>query len=124
MLGSIASGKWVLHPSYLESCQKSGRVLPAASFEWGNPENGFVTNGGGMSDLERSLAAASFRWRKKREDKRGGGGAFAGFRAIIHTSENRVDAFRRLIELGGGKVLKVSFNSILFAPTTKAPYWL
>ncbi len=114
MLGSIASGKWVLHPSFMPACLDAGRVVSEDRFEWGNPENEFVVPGSEMTDLERKLAAASFRWRKKRTSvaaSKSHAGAFSGFRAIIHTSKSRVDAFKRLIELGGGKVLKVcGFN--------------
>ncbi len=108
MLGSIASGKWVLHPTFMSTSMRSGKLAEFARFEWGNPDNGFLD--AKMSDLEKSLAAASYRTRRKREEggERGSRetGAFAGFRAIMHTSESRVDAFKRLIELGGGKVVE------------------
>lgn len=101
MLGSIASGKWVLHSSYMDACMAAGRVLPEAGYEWGDPANCFIGSATGMSDLERSLATAARRWRLRGI----GRGAFSGFRAIIHTTTSRQEAFGRLVELGGGEVL-------------------
>ncbi len=61
MLGSIASGKWILHPSFVDDCKARDEILPEAGFEWGNPANGFV--GELDKPLERDLAAAAYRWR-------------------------------------------------------------
>ena len=41
MLGSIASGRWVMHPSYIVACKAAGRMVAEDDFEWGNPRNGF-----------------------------------------------------------------------------------
>jgi len=39
MLGSIASGKWILHPSYIDECKQQNKIVDAENFEWGNPDN-------------------------------------------------------------------------------------
>ena len=31
MLGSIATGKWILHPSYFEACNKQDRFLVSSN---------------------------------------------------------------------------------------------
>ena len=100
MLGSIASGKWVLHPSYMVECMLVGKLLHEEVYEWGDPDRRFVRPD--MSELEKALAAASRRSRLRKVK------TFAGFRAIIHTTPQRIESFRRLVELGGGEVLDVS----------------
>ena len=64
MLGSIASGKWVLHPLFMRACADAGEVIDERAFEWGAPDNGFVDKDR-MSELELGLARASHRWRKQ-----------------------------------------------------------
>ncbi len=96
MLGFIAAGKWVLHGSYATECKSAGKILPPASFEWGNADNGFLA---GLDSMGSNLARAAFRWR--RSVRR----AFEGFRIIVHTGPERRAAFARLVELGGGEVV-------------------
>ena len=106
MLGSIASGKYVIHPSYMEACFASDKILPTERYEWGNPENGFLADKS-LGDQEKKLASAAFRWRKIVQSGIRSG-AFSGFKAIIHTSNSRFEAFRRLLELGSGSVVKAT----------------
>lgn len=105
MLGSIASGKWVLHSSYMEACIAAGKVLNEESFEWGNPQNSFLEQLSPDS-LEHSFAKASFRWRRvvQSGEKEG---AFSGIRAILHTSAPRKESFARLLQHGKGTVVSV-----------------
>ena len=59
MLGSIASGKWILHPSYVETCVKADEILPNfADYQWGNPDTDFIHE---VTEKERQLAKAAFR---------------------------------------------------------------
>ena len=83
MLGSIASGKWLLHPSYMVDCIESGRILDEENYEWGNNKNDLINDL--STDLEKKLAKASHRLRVKRE--KGLDSVFSGIKAIIHTSE-------------------------------------
>ena len=103
MLGSIASGKWILHPSYIEACMAAKEILSNfTDFEWGNPENDFMQK---INANEQQLAKTAFRLRQfisKNPSK----GPFTGFRAIIHTSETRKGAFARLILAGKGVVIE------------------
>ena len=105
MLGSIASGKWVLHPSYIDACLAADKVLGEESFEWGNPKNPFLERLTPDS-LEDNFAKASFRWRQvvQSGEKEG---AFSGIQAILHTSGSRKESFGRLLQLGKGRVVDV-----------------
>jgi len=100
-LGSVASGKWVLHPSYMRDCKKAGRLLDESSYEWSEHLEQCST------DLEKGLGAAAKRWRLVVSSGKATG-ALAGFRVLIHTSASRAEAFGRLIKLGGGTVLTSS----------------
>ena len=106
MLGSIASGKWLLHPSYMVDCIESGRILDEENYEWGNNKNDLINDL--STDLERKLAKASHRLRVKRE--KGLDSVFSGIKAIIHTSEQRKASFKKLLELGGGKIIDSSLK--------------
>lgn len=110
MLGSIASGKWLLHPSYMVDSIENGQLVDEENYEWGNSKNDLINDL--STDLEKKLAKASHRLRVKRE--KGLESVFSGIKAIIHTSEQRKMSFKKLLELGGGKVL--DSNKI------KAPY--
>ena len=62
MLGSIASGKWILHPSYIEACMAAKEILSNfTDFEWGNPEKGFMQE---INAKEQQLAKSAFRYIK------------------------------------------------------------
>ena len=118
ILGSIALGSWILHPSYFKDCMKAGTLLPEAKYEWGNPENPFLSedlkdgrnetgpNGQTIDNkMAHDLARASFKWRqlKMQENRR----PFDGFKMIIHTTAKRRTAFQKMLELGGGAVVNV-----------------
>ncbi|XP_046384565.1 DNA topoisomerase 2-binding protein 1 [Ischnura elegans] len=107
LLGSIASGIWVLHPKYLDASVAEGAFVEEEAYEWGNP-SGLVPMP--TVEIERILSAAIHRWRVK---IKGGGlqmssesrrGAFEGMCAIVHMVEERAGAFRRLIVAGGGTI--------------------
>ena len=43
MLGSICSGKWIIHENYIIDCIKENRLLDNfADYEWGNEANGYL----------------------------------------------------------------------------------
>ena len=94
MLGSIASGKWILHPSYVEACMAANEILSNfTDFEWGNPEKDFMQE---INAKDQQLAKTAFRLRQficKNPSK----GPFTRLRAIIHTTDTRSGArFARL----------------------------
>ena len=103
MLGAIASGKWILHPSYVEACMAAKEILSNfTDFEWGNPDKGFMHK---INAREQQLAKTAFRLRQY-ISKNPSKGPFTGFRAIIHTSDTRKGAFARLILAGKGVVIE------------------
>ena len=103
MLGSIASGKWILHPSYLDACMKEDKILTNyEDYEWGNPEKKFLE---GFKEQEKHLGMTAHRWRKA-ISKDPSKGPFSGIRAIIHTNDSRKGAFARLMLAGKGIVIQ------------------
>ncbi|CAH0698707.1 unnamed protein product [Spodoptera exigua] len=106
MLGSIAAGRWVLHPVYIARSHAAGTFLPEEEYEWGNPLASTLPS---VSGAERSLSRAAHRWRAAR----GGGaaGAFAGLVALLHVPPPRRRLLARLITAGGGE-----------APDDEPPY--
>ncbi|XP_053987839.1 DNA topoisomerase 2-binding protein 1-A isoform X1 [Hylaeus volcanicus] len=103
MLGSIASGKWVLHCMYLRDSEQEGEFLDEEKYEWGNPKSkGIIPDPSG--EIEVMIAAAAYRWRLQllKEPL----GAFNNMVALLLVSGEKYDQFKRLIEAGGGKVVQ------------------
>ncbi|XP_045617941.1 DNA topoisomerase 2-binding protein 1 isoform X2 [Procambarus clarkii] len=107
-LASIASGKWMLRSSFIEDSFEAGCFVEEEPHEWGNPANTCMPALVPES-LEFRLASAARRWRIKIHDVSNGGetrGVFQNMRALIHSSRERIGAFTRLIEAGGGTVIR------------------
>ncbi|XP_011139690.1 DNA topoisomerase 2-binding protein 1-B isoform X2 [Harpegnathos saltator] len=103
MLGSIASGKWVLHCSYLRDSDRADRFLDEEEYEWGNPRSkGTIPEPN--NEIEQGIAAAAYRWRLKLLKKPDG--PFSDMVALLLVSEEKCDQFKRLIEAGGGSVMQ------------------
>ncbi|XP_011313192.1 DNA topoisomerase 2-binding protein 1 isoform X2 [Fopius arisanus] len=103
MLGSIAGGKWVLHPSYLRACETAGHFVDEEKYEWGNPLNeGYVPHI--EVENEKTSAAAAHRWRLalKNSKRR----AFQGMVAMLIMNQDKYEQFERLIKAGGGIVVQ------------------
>jgi hypothetical protein len=64
-------------------------------------------------DQKNTTFYFSHRWRAiiEKDPRRG---VFEGIRAIIHTSESRAEAFRRLLELGKGSVVTTAVPPFRF----------
>ncbi|KAM5313641.1 DNA topoisomerase 2-binding protein 1 isoform 3-T3 [Glossophaga mutica] len=106
-LASLAAGKWVLHRSYLEACRAAGRFVPEEDYEWGS--SSILDALTGISVLQRQLALAAMRWRKRIQQTQESGvaeGAFSGWKVILHVAnQSREAGFKRLLQSGGAKVL-------------------
>ena len=89
MLGAVASGLWVLHPSYVSASLSAGKWLDEKKYEWGNLENGFFKNSRGA---EYNIAKAARKWRNL---ETGGSGPFTGMRVILHMPVKRKGSFSR-----------------------------
>ncbi|XP_012219736.2 DNA topoisomerase 2-binding protein 1 isoform X1 [Linepithema humile] len=101
MLSSIAAGKWVLHCSYLRDSDRAGKFLNEEEYEWGNPQSKDVIPKP-SGEIEQAIAAAAYKWRVKLHQEPDG--PFFGMVALLMTSEEKYDQFKRLIEAGGGLV--------------------
>lgn len=79
-------------------------------YEWGNPKSK-DTIPEPSGEIEQLIAAAAYKWRVKL--RQGSDGPFSDMVALLMTSEEKYDQFRRLIEAGGGLVMQarcVSFH--------------
>ncbi|KAJ0181462.1 hypothetical protein K1T71_003547 [Dendrolimus kikuchii] len=106
MLGSVAAGKWVLHPAYVARSGAANRFLPEEEYEWGNP---VATCLPPLSGNERVLALAAYRWRSARAEGRAG--PFKGVVALLHVPQPRKKLLARLVTAGDGE-----------APDDEPPY--
>ncbi|XP_015431486.1 PREDICTED: DNA topoisomerase 2-binding protein 1 [Dufourea novaeangliae] len=103
MLGSIASGKWILHCMYLQDCEQEGKFLDEEKYEWGNPKSkGVIPDP--AAEVEEMIAAAAHKWRLKLLKEPNG--PFHNMVALILATGEKYDQFRRLVETGGGKVVQ------------------
>ncbi|XP_076160180.1 mutagen-sensitive 101 isoform X1 [Ptiloglossa arizonensis] len=103
MLGSIASGKWVLHCMYLRDSEQEGKFLDEEKYEWGNPKSkGIIPDPTG--EIEGLIAAAVYKWRLQllKEPQ----GPFNNMVALLLASGDKYDQYQRLIEAGGGTVVQ------------------
>ncbi|KAG7202053.1 hypothetical protein KM043_004733 [Ampulex compressa] len=104
MLGSIASGKWVLHCSYLRHSELENKFLDEEKYEWGNPKSkGFIPEPSG--ETENAIAAAAYRWRCKllRAPLQK---PFQDMVALLLVAKEKYPQFQGLIEAGGGQVVE------------------
>ena len=86
MLGSVAAGKWVLHPAYITDSVQSGHWLDEEGYEWGREANSLISDKEGM---DWKLASAARKWRIE------AGGAFDGMKFILHMPEAKQGPFTR-----------------------------
>ncbi|KAF8565430.1 hypothetical protein P879_06977 [Paragonimus westermani] len=117
----LATGKWILHKSYLDACQRESRWVDETNFEWGGPGTEPLlmqlspappAQGQGSSKTQqqqrqqavqiRELARSARRWRLA------GGKAFQNWRVVFGPGCDKETSFRRVIEAGGGQVLASS----------------
>ncbi|XP_049839921.1 DNA topoisomerase 2-binding protein 1-A-like isoform X1 [Schistocerca gregaria] len=105
LLGSIASGKWVLHKSFIDASCRAGTFVKEEEYEWGNPKAKELWSQLRPGSVDMALAKAVYRWRCKLCGSNRG--AFSAMRAIIHTNQEKAASFARLIKAGGGQVLDV-----------------
>nr|XP_006821607.1 PREDICTED: DNA topoisomerase 2-binding protein 1-like [Saccoglossus kowalevskii] len=104
-LAALASGKWVLHKSYLEACRQAEHFIDEYEHEWGN-----ATDLSNRNPQTVKLALAATRWRQRLDEDReasDGGvvGAFKGWKVLLCVDANREAGFKRLLEAGAAQVL-------------------
>ncbi|KAH9488852.1 hypothetical protein Btru_058685, partial [Bulinus truncatus] len=105
-LSSVASGKWVLHKSYLEACRKEGKFVEESPHEWGSEYTLSLMQN--METQNAKLAAAAHKWRKKIADIKkinpSCKGAFDGWKVLLCLDTKKEDNFKRMLEAGGAIV--------------------
>jgi topoisomerase (DNA) II binding protein 1 len=104
LLTSIAAGKWILNPEWLNASEKEHRFLDESKFEWGNPKATVdYPQSESITEDEANIAAAAYYWRINRN--RGlSDGPFHGITAVLYLREKNA-SFQRLLEAGGGEVV-------------------
>lgn len=104
-LAALATGKWVLHKSYLEACREAHGFVEEEPHEWGNR-----TDLSKLSETGKKMALAATRWRMRIQEQQKEGfsaGAFDGWKVLLLVEKNKEMCFKRLLEAGGAKVLAV-----------------
>lgn len=108
-LAAVATGKWVLHKSYLMACRSEGKFVVEEDHEWGNPTMSHL-----MTSLDRNtytLVLSAYKWRQKLQQMKKSDpsclGAFQGWRVLLLTEPKKEDNFRRLLSAGGATVLNI-----------------
>ena len=92
----MASGKWVLHKSFLEASRESGEFVDEINHEWGSQPNA------------SAFACSARRWRIDLAEKRKLGpsvGAFTGWVVLLCIEPSKQPGFARILEAGGAKLL-------------------
>ncbi|XP_051154922.1 DNA topoisomerase 2-binding protein 1 isoform X2 [Leptopilina boulardi] len=109
VLGSIASGKWILHPNYIKDSEIANKFLDEEAYEWGNPNCSDILLSSLTTEIEFAIAAAAYRWRIKLTNEPGG--AFEDMVALLLVQEEKLESFERLIVAGNGCVVKSSSSN-------------
>jgi len=108
LVSSIAAGKWVLCPDWLDSSARESRFVDEKDYEWGSCST-LANLQLDAGTQEATVAAAAHRWRQQR--CRGiSNGPFSDMKAILHVKD-KSGAFQRLLEAGGGQVVERSVPS-------------
>ena len=97
-LAAVASGKWILHKSYLEASREASKFVDETQHEWGH-------------NLDQSeFAVSGKRWRVELSAKRAQDpkiGAFKGWVILLCIEASKQPGFKRILEAGGGRVQSV-----------------
>lgn len=97
-MAAVASGKWILHKSYLEASREAAMFVGETDHEWGcRPE-------------DSDFYASGKRWRMELEKERTQDvkvGAFKGWVVLLCIEASKQPGFKRILEAGGGKVLAI-----------------
>ncbi|XP_075820941.1 DNA topoisomerase 2-binding protein 1 [Microtus pennsylvanicus] len=105
-LASMASGKWILHRTYLEACRTAGCFVQEEDYEWGS--SSILDALTDVTEHQQKLALAAMRWRKRIQQRQELGiveGAFSGWKVILCVDRPREAGFKRLLQAGGAEVL-------------------
>lgn len=103
---SIASGLWIVCPSYVEDSLKGRHFLPETEYEWGGEK--LLANTSLPADVQK-IAVSAHRWRKLlTNDDVGKRGAFDGWKVILNAGGSMKEGrLVRLLKAGCAKMLDV-----------------
>ena len=93
-LAAVASGKWILHKSYLEASREAGHFIEEEDHEWGTGSN------------KNDLSASAKRWRLELTSAHNetNKGAFKGWTVLLCIETTKQPGFKRILEAGAGCV--------------------
>ncbi|KAK6180631.1 hypothetical protein SNE40_008642 [Patella caerulea] len=106
-LACVAAGKWILHKSYFEACRQQHKFVQEELYEWGGESTRSLP---GITKTVLNLAMAANTWRQKIQEmtkSQEKGGAFLGWKVILHTDKKKESNFIRLLVAGGAQVIPV-----------------
>lgn len=97
-LAACAAGIWVLRPEYMDECQKAGKWLPEADWEW---QGGWTDTG-----EEAAIKAAPRNWRTHLSCGHAKG-AFEGWTVLLAVDQKRLPSFSRILEAGKAQIYTI-----------------
>ncbi|XP_060593215.1 uncharacterized protein LOC132747739 [Ruditapes philippinarum] len=97
-LGACATGKWVLHPDYVQDSYIAGSWLDKEQYEWCDSH---ITN---KYQVDMALAFAARRWRFMLG---GASAAFTGWKVAVIAGAKRSKVIKGLLVSGGADVLQL-----------------
>lgn len=97
-LGACATGKWVLHPDYVQDSYIAGCWLDEEQYEWCDD---YITH---KYKVDMTIAVAARRWRFLLGD---GCAAFTGWRVAVIAGAKRSKVIKRLLISGGAEVFNI-----------------
>ncbi|CAB1349570.1 unnamed protein product [Coregonus sp. 'balchen'] len=86
-LAAMASGKWILHRSYLEACRSVGHFIQEDAYEWGS--SSILDALPSISSQQKRLALAAMRWRRNLQEHNDLEGAFSGWTVMLNIDQTR-----------------------------------
>ncbi|XP_023241531.1 DNA topoisomerase 2-binding protein 1-A-like isoform X2 [Centruroides sculpturatus] len=105
-LASVASGLWVLHKSYVESCAQAGCFVDEEIYEWGGTTT--QTFEYALQEKYNKVAMCPRRWRIKisKQNKLDRYGAFREWKVLIIADKQKSSTYKRILESGGAEIIK------------------
>ncbi|XP_076358286.1 mutagen-sensitive 101 isoform X2 [Tachypleus tridentatus] len=110
-LASVASGKWVLHKSYMEACRQAGKFVDEEDHEWGGKACHYLLSK--MPEKMVKIALCPHRWRVKIQDDclrnpSLNAGAFRDWKALVLADRQKTSTYSRILTIGGAEVVQAT----------------
>lgn len=105
-LASVASGLWVLHKNYIESCEQAGYFVNEEMYEWGGPMTYSLEH---ILNKFNKVALCPRRWRIKIQEKTNTNkayGAFSDWKVLVIADRQKSSTYKRILESGGAAIIK------------------